>query len=152
MALSRAMYISRRINPDYDQELQDILDKSRKNNAVSRISGLLLVSGEYFLQVLEGRVTGVSKTLEKVYRDPRHTDIRLVLFHEVSALLFTKWSMADLSIRTPVIQDPLCCELIESFIKPDPKSELLIDQRAVESLFIAFMGDSESNRYLALYL
>lgn len=152
MALSRAIYISRRINPDDDQELQDILDKSRENNAVSHITGLLLVSGEYFLQVLEGRITCVSQTLEKVYRDPRHTDVRLVLFHEVSSLLFAKWSMAQLEIRTPVIEDPLCRELIESFINTDPKSELLIDRRAVESLLIAFMRDSESNRYLALYL
>ena len=56
MSLYLVMYLSRLTSPDDVQEMEAILKKSRTNNAANNISGVLLTSGEYCLQVLEGRI------------------------------------------------------------------------------------------------
>ena len=47
-------YLSAPSRPMSVDDLMDILNKSRENNARLGISGMLLFTGEWFIQVLEG--------------------------------------------------------------------------------------------------
>ena len=85
------------------QDLADILETARFHNALDGITGLLLYRRGHFLQVLEGADDRLSPLLEKLKRDPRHTDLRFLLDGRIAARAFGAWSMAfqDLSGLNP---------------------------------------------------
>jgi hypothetical protein len=58
------------------------------------ITGILLYRRGYFFQVLEGADDRLSPLLEKRNRDPRHTDVRVILDWRIAARAFGAWSMA----------------------------------------------------------
>ena len=66
---------------------------SQTENAKHEISGLLVYSEGYFLQIIEGTSAAIDTLYAKIVRDPRHSEIDL-LTRSVSAIrLFSKWSM-----------------------------------------------------------
>jgi hypothetical protein len=152
MSLYRLMYLSRRTQPDDSSELVDIISHARISNREKGITGILLSSREYFLQVMEGRVAVLSQTIEKIFNDPRHSDIRLVLFHQVPHRLFEKWSMGELGVVPTVFENSSHTPLVEHLMIPSSKTEMLIGRDDLEQLFLDFMGLSESNQQLAEHL
>lgn len=88
----RLVYVSK-----YDSSLRDevgeILDKSEKNNPKSGITGMLCMNRKYFLQCLEGPRTEVTRTFERILRDPRHHSCELVECREIEQHHFANWSM-----------------------------------------------------------
>ncbi|WP_281823288.1 BLUF domain-containing protein [Sphingobium sp. BS19] len=91
--MKRLLYIStaRSILPP--SELDVLLTKSRKANAMADITGLLVVGGRRFLQVLDGPEEAVAETYARISRDPRH--VALVKLHdkEVPMRAFGSWAM-----------------------------------------------------------
>jgi hypothetical protein len=75
-------------------ELAAILDKSRHNNVLVGVTGALMFSAGYFVQVLEGEQGAVEATFERIQQDSRHGDVQLVDFSPVSERAFSNWSMA----------------------------------------------------------
>ena len=55
-----------------DLLLDRILTTSRRRNRADGISGLLLAGPRRFLQLLEGDVSAVRETYQRIRRDPRH--------------------------------------------------------------------------------
>jgi hypothetical protein len=76
-----------------NEALQDIARHSRENNARQDITGLLLLTGERFLQVLEGPPPAVNALYLKIARDERHHDLALLDFAMVGERLFPAWAM-----------------------------------------------------------
>lgn len=72
----------------------EILSASRRNNAASGVTGLLLYDGRRFLQALEGEMAMVHATFERIKADPRHRAIVLLSSAEVGARAFGDWAMA----------------------------------------------------------
>ncbi len=79
-------------NVRYDDAVA-IAEASAKNNAARNISGLLLYTPTYFLQVLEGADTDVRATFARIERDPRHLQVEVLQDVEISQKEFARWSM-----------------------------------------------------------
>lgn len=72
----------------------DIESASIQNNAGSDITGLLVFTGGYFFQVLEGPRDPVDRTFQRIRRDPRHSDVTVLTAEEpISERQFPEWSM-----------------------------------------------------------
>lgn len=91
--MKRLLYISTAradLNPN---ELETLLAQSRRANAAAGLTGLLIVGGRRFLQVLEGPEAAVTSTYDRIRRDDRH--FALVKLHEknIEARSFASWAM-----------------------------------------------------------
>jgi hypothetical protein len=88
------VYLSQ-LSDQFNQErdIDDILVNSRKNNQSRQITGMLLLKGRYFLQLLEGEETDVKKTFGSICSDFRHHNINLLLRQYSDERLFNDWSM-----------------------------------------------------------
>lgn len=63
------------------------------NNERDKITGLLILSGDQFLQVLEGDSDRVNELYAKIVKDERHRDVRLISFEQISERYFADWAM-----------------------------------------------------------
>jgi hypothetical protein len=96
--LVRCLYASRPASPFDSGALDRILDQSRKNNPAQGVTGLLCVSDNLFLQVLEGGRDEVCELFNAIVRDDRHQQVRLLIYEEISQRRFGNWSMGQVSI------------------------------------------------------
>ena len=94
MNLVRLLYVSRLATGCGPDELDSILDVSRKNNRQSGVTGALCYSGNGFLQCLEGPAPAVNQLYREIARDDRHVDVTLLDYADVQARDFGRWSMA----------------------------------------------------------
>jgi hypothetical protein len=76
-----------------DQDLLDILEKSRRNNTQRGLTGMLLYRGGNFLQVLEGTDEAVQERFNVIMGDPRHHQVILLLKRSVDKRQFEQWEM-----------------------------------------------------------
>ena len=73
--------------------LRDLAIKAEKNNRDLSISGLLILSGENFLQVLEGPSDAVNSLYRKISQDGLHHDVTLISYEQIASRSFEDWSM-----------------------------------------------------------
>ncbi len=97
--LVRLMYASRAKVEITHDELMDILKKSKANNPANGITGVLCISGEVFLQVLEGGRSSVSGLYGRIIQDARHRDVELLSLEEISERTFASWSMGQVNLQ-----------------------------------------------------
>lgn len=74
-------------------ELADLLTQARQNNARRGLTGMLLHAEGSFFQVLEGPVAVVDALYETIERDPRHTQVTLVIREPIPKRSFDSWTM-----------------------------------------------------------
>jgi hypothetical protein len=86
-------HIDRSGGPIHDR-IHDILLESVTNNRRDDITGAFIHDDKWFAQALEGPETRVSATFERILRDPRHSDVRLIKMQPVSARRFAATWMA----------------------------------------------------------
>lgn len=96
--LVRCLYASRPLQPLTGPFLNSILEQSRKNNPALGITGLLCVSRDLFIQVIEGGRDEVCDLFNAIVRDDRHQQVRLLIFEEIAERQFGNWTMAQVSI------------------------------------------------------
>ena len=96
--LVRLMYASRAVEPIKQEALQAILKTSTGWNPKLGITGVLCFSGDVFMQVLEGGRMQVSALYNRISQDPRHRDVALLSFDEISERSFAGWSMGQVNI------------------------------------------------------
>lgn len=97
-------------------ELESILSASRRNNARDSLTGLLIVGGRRFLQVLEGPAEQLDLAYARIKRDPRHFALVELSCKPMTKRSFPDWDMGyeagqgDLSELvhqlTSMIEDP----------------------------------------------
>ncbi len=76
-----------------NETIRDLADRSANANQARHISGLLLLSGNRFLQVLEGPHGEVNRLFGKIIRDTRHRDVELMSFEPMESAYFDAWHM-----------------------------------------------------------
>jgi hypothetical protein len=76
-----------------NEDLRELVEQSAENNGRNGITGLLLMSGDQFLQVLEGPSKAVNRLFGSIYRDERHHDIELIAFEQIGPKYFDEWCM-----------------------------------------------------------
>jgi len=95
--LVRLLYCSRAVDTS-PEAIEAILSQSRQHNPVSGITGILCYGGDVFLQAIEGGRMQVSELFGHIMKDPRHKDVALLHFEEISERRFGGWSMGQVNV------------------------------------------------------
>lgn len=98
--LVRCLYASRSTGAITDETVHAIIDKSRRNNPVTGITGLLCADDQNYVQVLEGGREQVSALFKRIMSDNRHSDVTLLSFEEIDTRHYGSWTMARLDVST----------------------------------------------------
>jgi hypothetical protein len=96
--LVRCLYASRPATPVDSRALDLILHQSRKNNPARGVTGLLCVTDNLFLQVLEGGRDEVCELFNAIVRDERHRQVRMLSYEEIGQRRFGNWTMGHVGI------------------------------------------------------
>jgi hypothetical protein len=91
--LVRLLYASKAAESVSQDELLRILTQSKANNPAAGITGVLCASGRIFMQVLEGGRMQVNALYNQIAADPRHKDVVILSYEEISERKFAGWSM-----------------------------------------------------------
>jgi len=97
--MQRILYISTARDGVDEAALDGILRSSRRNNAAVGVTGLLVVGGRRFLQVLEGPEEAVASVFERISRDPRHFAVVRLSRKTIETRAFGEWAMGYRSAR-----------------------------------------------------
>jgi len=102
--LVRLLYASRAVDSSA-AAIEAILTQSRQYNPTCGITGILCHGGGIFVQAIEGGRNAVSDLYGHIQRDPRHQDVVLLHYEEISERRFGGWTMGqvDLSRINPSI-------------------------------------------------
>ena len=96
--LVRCLYASRAAAGMSNTILDDILAQSRRNNPAKGITGMLCISNNVFIQVLEGGRDEVCDLYHAIVRDPRHAHVRLLAYEEIAERRFGAWTMGQVNL------------------------------------------------------
>ena len=93
------MYRSRNRIPEPDRKIEfgRLFTNARRNNKAAGITGALLLTGDWFVQVLEGEEAAVRDLYGRIERDPRHDQVALLSAEPEADVVFGRWSMARVS-------------------------------------------------------
>ena len=75
-----------------------MLEQSRRNNPRQGITGILCCNSEQFIQVLEGGRDEVCELYNTIARDPRHLQVRILVYEEIAERRFGGWTMGQVEI------------------------------------------------------
>lgn len=95
----RLMYRSRTLIPQDQRkvELGRLFSEARSNNKQQGITGALLLSEDWFVQVLEGEEDAVRALFTHIERDDRHDSVSVLETGKVPARVFARWAMAKVA-------------------------------------------------------
>jgi hypothetical protein len=96
--LVRLLYASRAATTVDADALGAILKQSKANNPGLGVTGVLCFSSGIFLQVLEGGRSTVSRLYNHIAADPRHTDVVLLQYLDISERRFAGWAMGQVNL------------------------------------------------------
>ena len=96
--LVRLLYASRAAAPVTPELIEALLTECRARNPALGVTGLLCHGGEVFMQVLEGGREAVNALYAQIVADPRHRDVALLHFEEVSERRFAGWTMGQVNL------------------------------------------------------
>lgn len=96
--LVRLLYASRVVD-NSPAAIEAILSQSRQHNPSSGITGILCHGGGMFLQAIEGGRRAVSDLYGHILRDPRHRDVELLDFEEITERRFGGWTMGQVNLE-----------------------------------------------------
>ena len=99
--LVRLLYASRATGEVDDALVASILERSQKYNLEHGITGILCASPKagVFLQLLEGGREAVNSLYASIVRDPRHRDVTLLDYAEVTERRFASWWMGVVNLN-----------------------------------------------------
>ncbi len=89
----RLIYVSSAVSLFTDDQLNELLEVSRRNNSAAGITGILLYVEGNFIQVLEGEKPMVVETQQRIANDPRHQGLITLLEGDEPEREFPDWSM-----------------------------------------------------------
>jgi hypothetical protein len=92
--LFNLVYCSRAAQGASQKTVDQIIQTSQRNNPAHDITGLLVFGNGVFFQWLEGPRAEVSKLMDNIKRDPRHTSVvELSTSEEIRERVFPDWGM-----------------------------------------------------------
>ena len=97
--LVQLTYLSEQI-PELGLNLLDLLEVAGRVNPALDITGMLLVSGTHFFQLLEGPAEAVYGLYDRIRQDPRHTRVMTVSIESIATRSLPHWSMAVCEVRS----------------------------------------------------
>lgn len=107
------------------EQIEDILKTARNFNSKNDVSGCLVFSKGYFIQLLEGSKDTIKELMDSIDMDKRHTNIDILSEGETGERVFETWHMAYLrpsekmqSDKAKEIRKTLL-ELTDTAVEPD---------------------------------
>lgn len=97
--LVRLLYASRPTDKNTAASVEAIVAKSRTYNPEHGITGILCHSGDIFMQVLEGGREAVNQLYNTLITDPRHRDVIVLQYEEVTERRFSGWTMGQVDLN-----------------------------------------------------
>lgn len=91
------IYSSESSTPMQMDDLEEVLQHARANNASNGVTGALIYVEGVFLQILEGEFRTVRDLMTRISMDVRHETVTILKEGEVPAAIFTDWKMAYVS-------------------------------------------------------
>jgi hypothetical protein len=76
-----------------NETIRDLAEKAAVANREKGISGLLILTGNVFVQVLEGPCRAVNELFCRIVADKRHRQVELVTFEAMDRPYFEEWGM-----------------------------------------------------------
>jgi hypothetical protein len=99
MKLSRLIYKSTAAAEVVSNRvLREIEGQASAANTKKGITGLLVLTGDTFLQVLEGPALDVTALFGNIIADKRHRAVELVTFQPIGGRSFDAWSMRTVDL------------------------------------------------------
>ncbi len=95
--LVRLLYASRAVDAG-PETIENILSQSRQFNPTGGITGILCYGGGIFLQAIEGGRAAVSELYAHIQKDPRHKDVVLLHYQEISERRYSGWTMGQVDV------------------------------------------------------
>ena len=93
MSINQLVYISQATRKMSPEDLSEIQEIAKKNNAPLDVTGSLFYNGGWFLQVLEGPLSTLDKLYEKIELDSRHKNSRVLYNEPANFRTFPRWNM-----------------------------------------------------------
>ena len=93
--LTRLLYVSRAVDKNDKAAIEAILASARHHNPENGITGVLCYGGGIFLQAIGG---GGSAGYAQIIRDPRHTQVQLLHYEEITERHFGGWTMGQVNL------------------------------------------------------
>jgi hypothetical protein len=81
-------------------DLNAILHTARDFNALDDITGLLIFNGTHFLQIIEGSDSAIDDLVDKLRRDPRHSNLEVRDERPITKRAFPGWSMELAQVKS----------------------------------------------------
>ena len=116
--------------------LENLLEESRRLNSARDITGMLLYRGERFIQVLEGPASLVRSLADRIGRDARHRDMRVLLEEPIESRRFAEWTMAYRPLHQHPDEAP--AGFRDSFADLEDGTERSMTVRALQELTLWF--------------
>ena len=92
--LYQVLYSSRAVDEVHEADVASILESARPSNERLGVTGVLIYGDQVFVQLLEGEKQTLDELLERIRRDPRHTDLKVFRREPVEARSLVGWRMA----------------------------------------------------------
>lgn len=92
------IYVSTVCNPLDKDALELLAANAQKFNQEHGLTGLLLYTGDHFLQMLEGDYHELTPLFERIEKDDRHHSVEVVLGAPATKRNFPDWSMGVLDV------------------------------------------------------
>ncbi len=96
--LVRLLYVSRSVKPETAEETESILNSSREHNISNGITGVLCFGGGIYLQAIEGGRNQVNALYSQIIKDPRHKDVVILDYQEITERRFGGWTMGHVRL------------------------------------------------------
>lgn len=93
MSVYQLLYVSGAAGVVTDDDIEQILTASRKNNAARGVTGMLLYADGAFIQVLEGEESDVKAIARRIQRDRRHRNYMVLCEQFAQERAFADWQM-----------------------------------------------------------
>jgi len=105
-AMEQLVYVSRSVRSVNSAiGMSDILAEARPNNARDGITGCLTAIDGRFVQVIEGESDKLDDLINRLLRDERHTELRVLERRTVAERDFPQWDMLSPVLVTAEIDD-----------------------------------------------
>jgi hypothetical protein len=116
-------YISHATEPMSAEQLIALLQQCLTNNVSNGVTGMLLYGNDTFLQALEGDEKAVDDLVEKIKKDPRHTNIQFLHRRTIERRQYSEWSMGFKRVSDSELQQ---IEGLRNFGEKDFNFEYLL--------------------------
>ena len=87
------------------EQIEGILKTARSFNSKNDVSGCLIFSKGYFIQLLEGSKDNIKELMDSIDADKRHTNVDILSEGETEERIFKTWDMAYLKPSEKIKSD-----------------------------------------------